>query len=210
MSTPSGEAATSPSWRETLVHPVVSRLAQQLQARVAHDADDPQARLAAVAAVLRVRDEPELLFIKRAVVAGDPWSGHIAFPGGRHDVTDASLVHTAIRETREETAVDLDASGHVLGRLDDLAPRSPTLPRIIIRPFVALVRPDTVVMANHEVSAHFWVPLDALRRPEAQAEHVLMHEGQRLRFPGVLVGGHVTWGLTERILRQLLDLSWLG
>lgn len=209
MTTPTGDAAASPQWRETLVHPVVSRLARELNARVPHDADDPQARLAAVAAVLRVRDEPELLFIKRAVVAGDPWSGHIAFPGGRHDATDVSLVHTAIRETREETAVDLDAAGHVLGRLDDLAPRSPTLPRIIIRPFVALVRPDTVVIANHEVSAHFWVPLDALRRPEAQAEHVLVHEGQRLRFPGVLVGGHVTWGLTERILRQLLDLSVL-
>jgi 8-oxo-dGTP pyrophosphatase MutT (NUDIX family) len=209
MTTPSGEAATSPHWRATLLHPVVSRLAQQLSARVPHEADDPQARRAAVAAVLRVRDEPELLFIKRAVVAGDPWSGHIAFPGGRHDASDLSLVHTAIRETREETAVDLDAAGQMLGRLDDLAPRSPTLPRLIIRPFVALVRPDAVVIANHEVAAHFWVPLDALRRPEAQAEHVLVHEGQRLRFPGVLVGGHVTWGLTERILRQLLHLSAL-
>lgn len=189
-----------------LAHPVLTRLRAQLAGRAPREATDGLARQAAVAAVLRVTQAPELLFIKRAEVVGDPWSGHIAFPGGRHDPEDTSLAHTAWRETWEETAVDVTRHGRVLGQLDDLAPRNPTLPRLIIRPFVALVPADCAVVANHEVAAHYWVPLDELRRPDRQVEHVLEHEGQRFRFPGVLVGGHVTWGLTERILRQLLEL----
>jgi 8-oxo-dGTP pyrophosphatase MutT (NUDIX family) len=190
-----------------MAHPVLSQLAERLAARPSREAADSEARLAAVAAVLRVTHEPELLFIKRAEVAGDPWSGHMAFPGGRHDPGDATLAETAVRETREETAIDLAQAGRLIGRLDDLAPRSPLLPRIIIRPFVAVVRADVTVVASDEVAAHYWVPLAALRRPEMQAEHELLHDGVRLRFPGYRVGPHVAWGLTERILRQLLELA---
>ena len=92
----------------------------RLSVRVPADsAPWPEARLAAVAAVLRVVDEPELLFIKRAEVAHDPWSGHVAFPGGRMEPDDESLEATAIRETFEELSLDLKA-GQMLGRLDDL------------------------------------------------------------------------------------------
>ena len=188
-----------------LQHPTVARLASRLAVRAAQEAaTDAEVRLAAVAAVLRGVDEPELLFIKRADAQGDPWSGHMAFPGGRHEPADRSLLDTAVRETREETAIDIARSGRVLGRLDDLAPRSPMLPRIVIRPYVALVTPAVQVVPSHEVAAHFWVPLAQLLDPAMQAEHEMQHEGARLRFPGYRVGPHVAWGLTERILRQLL------
>jgi 8-oxo-dGTP pyrophosphatase MutT (NUDIX family) len=191
----------------SLRHPTVARLADRLAVREAFDAlDDGGVRLAAVAAVLRVVAEPELLFIKRADAAGDPWSGHMAFPGGRHEAGDRSLLETAVRETWEETAIDITRTGQLLGRLDDLAPRSPMLPRIVIRPYVAVVAPDVQVVASHEVAAHFWVPLTALLDPALQAEHELLHEGARLRFPGYRVGPHVAWGLTERIVRQLLGV----
>lgn len=128
----------------------------------------------------------------------------MAFPGGRHEEADQSLLDTAVRETWEETAIDIARAGRLLGRLDDLAPRSPMLPRIVIRPYVALVHPDVQVVASDEVAAHFWVPLAQLLDPAMQAEHELLHEGARLRFPGYRVGPHVAWGLTERIVRQLL------
>jgi 8-oxo-dGTP pyrophosphatase MutT (NUDIX family) len=189
------------------VHPLLQQLDRRLAVRTPVEAQpDAETRLAAVAAVLRVTREPELLFIKRADAPGDPWSGHMAFPGGRHDAEDGSLAETAVRETREETAIDLATGGRLLGRLDDLAPRSPMLPRILIRPFIAVVHADVEVRASDEVAAHFWVPLAELRRPDRQAEHELVHDGARLRFPGVRVGPHVAWGLTERILRQLLSL----
>lgn len=130
----------------------------------------------------------------------------MAFPGGRHERVDSTLRDTAIRETREETAIDLLLHGQLLGVLDDLAPRSPSLPRINIRPYVALVHPDVVIVPSVEVAMHFWVPIGSLGAPETQTEHEMEFDGSRLRFPGYRVGPHVAWGLTERIVRQLLGL----
>ncbi len=192
---------------EALQHPAMSQLLARLIARSPIEAvADDATRLAAVAAVLRVTDQPELLFIKRAEAEGDPWSGHMAFPGGRHEPQDRSLLDTAVRETREETAIDLRTHGRILGVLDDLAPRSPSLPLVNIRPYVAIVQADVHIVASHEVATHFWVPVQSLIAPEMQAEHEVEHQGSRLRFPGYRVGPHIAWGLTERILRQLLGL----
>ncbi len=163
----------------------------------------PEARWAAVAAVLRVVDEPELLFIKRAEAKHDPWSGHMAFPGGRQEPADQSLQATAMRETLEELSLDL-ACGRMLGQLDDLAPRSPMLPPIIIRPFVALVAPDVSFVLSREVAAVFWVPLSQLRATNARTEHEISVSDVRTRLPAYRVQEHVVWGLTERIVRQLL------
>ena len=118
-------------------------------------------RYAAIALVLRPTDEgdSDLLMIKRAEVERDPWSGHVACPGGRMDPTDRDLEHTAIRETWEETGIDLSRDGRILGTLDDITPRTPTLPPIVIRPFVAVVRPDVTIVESPEVAEAFWVPM---------------------------------------------------
>ncbi|MBL0169999.1 MAG: CoA pyrophosphatase [Gemmatimonadaceae bacterium] len=187
-------------------HADVARLAVRLAEHAPSEASPwPEARLAAVVAVLRVRDEPELLFIKRAEAEHDPWSGHVAFPGGRREPADDSLQVTAIRETCEELALKLTAES-MLGQLDDLAPRSHALPPIIIRPFVALVASDVSFVLSREVASVFWVPLSALRAAEAQIEHAVMINGVTARFPAYAVQGHVVWGLTERIVRQLLSM----
>lgn len=190
-----------------LQHAELSRLARRLASRTSVDAvPTAGSRLAAVSAVLRVvDDEPELLFIKRAELERDPWSGHMAFPGGRLEPGDASLEGTAVRETQEELALDL-SRGRMLGRLDDLAPRSRSLPPIIIRPFIAVVEPNVAVVPSEEVAAAFWVPLSTLRHVDAQAEYVLDVNGQCARFPAYRVHQHIVWGLTERIVRQLLSL----
>lgn len=187
-------------------HDAVEQFARRLAARAPVDATPwPEVRLAAVAAVLRVEKEPELLFIKRADVEGDPWSGHIAFPGGRHESRDISLEATAIRETHEELALDLTA-GTLLGRLDDLAPRSRALPPIIVRPFVALVNADVTFQFSREVAGAFWVPVSTLLASDAQVEHAVTVNGVTARFPAYAVRGHIIWGMTERIVRQLLSV----
>jgi 8-oxo-dGTP pyrophosphatase MutT (NUDIX family) len=190
-----------------LAHPTVAALAARLSVRVPAEADrGHETRLAAVAAVIRVvASEPELLFIKRAEHEGDPWSGHMAFPGGRHEPGDGTLEETACRESYEELALDLRA-GTILGRLDDLAPRSPALPPILIRPFVAVVAPDVTFAPSEEVAATFWVPLSVLAHEDSRAEHVMTINGARARFPGFRVHEHIVWGLTERIVQQLLSL----
>ena len=161
---------------------------------------------AAVAAVIRmVNGELQLLFIKRAEVAHDPWSGHVAFPGGRREPQDGSLLDTAVRETCEELSLDL-ARGEVIGRLDDISPRTRTLPAIVVRPYVAVTTPDVTLVPSREVAATFWVPISKLRDPSAQDEHHVIVNGVKSSFAAYRFEQHYVWGLTERIVRQLLSL----
>ncbi len=190
-----------------LRHPHVAQLVRSLEAHPGREVDAPRsARLAAILLVLRPRedDEPELLMIKRAEFEGDPWSGHIACPGGRMEPGDTDLTMTAVRETREETGIDVERDGRVIGQLDDLSPRSPLLPSIVIRPFVALVRPDVEIVPSDEVASAFWVPLSALREATSwDVDFVSVRSGKR-RASIFRHEGHVVWGLTERVLRQFL------
>src|SRR6185503_4424279 len=103
-----------------LGHPDIRRLAESLERRPGTAAEFYEgARYAAVALMLRVGPPPdgalEMLLVKRAEYAGDPWSGHIALPGGRREPGDVSLEDTAVRETQEEIDVDLSAHARMLG-----------------------------------------------------------------------------------------------
>ena len=192
-----------------LEHPVLRRLARALADRPGTLApDDGAPARAAVAVVFRQHTEGlvELLLIKRSEREGDPWSGHVALPGGRHDPGDATLQDTALRETREETGVDLEQDGRVLGTLDELRPRSPVLPSIVVTPFVAVVRSDVAIATSDEVAAAFWVSLDALMDPATSTESEVTSRGSTWRVPSYQLGTHVVWGMTERILRNLLLL----
>lgn len=192
--------------QHALTNDDVARFSARLSARhPAPAALFPGAKLAAVAAILRVRESAELLFIKRAEWKQDPWSGHIAFPGGRQELNDTSLEMTAVRETREELDVDL-TQGALLGQLDDLAPRSPRLPPIIIRPFVAVVAADINISKSYEVADAFWIPLSWLRDSASRTEYVIASVDGDVRFPAYDVNGHILWGLTERIVSQMLPL----
>jgi 8-oxo-dGTP pyrophosphatase MutT (NUDIX family) len=160
---------------------------------------------AAVALVLR-QGEPglELLLIKRAESGHDPWSGHVALPGGREAPSDISLEATALRETLEETGLDLARDGEVLGRLDDLSPRGGPAP-VVVRPYVVALHGDAPLVLSDEVATAFWVPVEVLAAPGAVKESVVQIRGGELRVNSFRHGDHVIWGLTERILQQLLS-----
>lgn len=161
---------------------------------------------AAVSLILRPEQDLELLFIKRAEHELDPWSGHMALPGGRRNRTDPDLVATALRETEEETAVAARL-GTVLGSLDEVAPGNPRLPQIVVAPFLVWVPPETpAVPASHEVDATVWIPLPALREPGAVSELLVEFEGASRAFPSLVYRDYVIWGLTHRILVQFFDL----
>ena len=168
---------------------------------------------AAVAAVLRDgrdgRDGhgAEILFIRRAEHPHDPWSGHMAFPGGRHDATDADLLATAVRETLEEVGLDLRAHGTLLARLPD----QPAIARsrridMVITPYVFALGDGAAALAPDpaEVAEALWTPLAPLLRDEGAARFAYVHEGRELQLPCFDIGGRIVWGLTHAMLGQLL------
>ena len=169
-------------------------------------ADAPDARPAAVALVLLEGPQGlEILLIRRAERADDPWSGQIALPGGRYDVGDRDLFATAVRETREETGVDLSAAER-LGVLDDLHPRTPTLPPVVVRPFVFALTRRAGLVPSDEVQRGFWLPLGRLSDPAVRRAVTLTLHGAVRTFPAYLVDDELIWGLTERILTPFVDL----
>jgi 8-oxo-dGTP pyrophosphatase MutT (NUDIX family) len=207
------EQPTTTELDRIAARPEIAPLVRAMTARpsVRVELDDP-ARRAAVVLLVRLdesRETPasQLLLIKRATFAGDPWSGHVALPGGRLEPGDPSLERTVIRETWEETAIDLDRDGRLLGCLDDVEPRTPVLPPIIITPFVGLVRYDVDVVASPEVAEWFWVDIAALRDPDVSREVVLELSTGPRSVMSFQHGAHTIWGLTERILRQFLALA---
>jgi 8-oxo-dGTP pyrophosphatase MutT (NUDIX family) len=170
---------------------------------------DPQQQ-AAVAMVLReVGDAPEVLFIERARREGDPWSGHMAFPGGRIDPGDDHARSAAERETFEEVGVELGAA-EALGRLDDLRGRHAAAPdrAMVISAFVYHVVDPAPLRPNWEVAQAFWFPLASLLDAGRHVEYTIRRGGE-VRFPGILVGEperHVVWGLTYRFLEVFFEI----
>ena len=187
----------------------LARIADAVRAHTPRAAErDPPFFEAAVALVLRstATDGVELLFIKRAERDDDPWSGQIALPGGRHHADDASLEATAVRETLEEVALNLRRDGAMVGALDELRPRTPVLPPVIVRPFVATVANDAPVKPGDEVAALFWAPLDTMLDPASARDTEILVRGLRTRRPAIHYEGHVIWGMTERILHNFREI----
>lgn len=175
----------------------------------AHPRPEPAlpARAQAAVAVLLVEPEPgaalELLLIERALRVGDPWSGHMALPGGRREASDADLLATALRETQEETAVELSGS-QLLGALADLRPLLNPERELLVRPYVFALRGRPAVRASAEVARYDWVSARALRASLSETE--MQHGGRNLRLPTYCVGERRVWGMTQRILAPVLDL----
>ena len=163
---------------------------------------------AAVVIVLRaaLHGELEVLFIKRATREDDPWSGQIALPGGRFDPDDASLESTAVRETFEEVAIDLRRDGELLGALTELRPRTPVLPPVIVRPYVAMLNSDVMLIPSEEVAELFWAPLDAILDVRHTRDTEIHIRGIVMNRDAIHYRGHVIWGMTEQILRDFAEI----
>jgi 8-oxo-dGTP pyrophosphatase MutT (NUDIX family) len=192
-----------------LAQPDIATLRAALESHTSVALDkDEHARRAAVALVFRAgeRGDPELLFIRRAEYPGDPWSGQVAFPGGREEAGDATLAETVIRETREEIGLDLEHGATILGTLDDFRPQTVRLPEIVVRPYVVLVDRVDEFLLSAEVASAFWVPLELLKDAGSWRDTTVRARGVEMNRRGFHHEGQVIWGMTERILAKLLTL----
>lgn len=161
--------------------------------------------LAGVAAILSSQEPLELLLIKRAAWADDPWSTHMAFPGGKSAPQDDDLLATAARETYEELGLDLTSVAEYLGPLPHQC-LSRLEREIYIHPFVFALRQTASLRLNHEVDQVFWVRLDSLSNGSRASKVMVELAGRRLEFPAWEIQGHHVWGLTYRMVESLLSL----
>ena len=181
---------------------------------------DRSRRNAAVAVVVRPRAQPagsstepptiahsDVLLIRRAESKRDPWSGQMAFPGGRLDPRDPTLAAAAVRETLEETGLSLLPDHDLIGRLPTVRPVSVHIPTVTIWPFVFRTAPGAVAWAaSPEVASAHWFSVASLTEPANQSTLRYQAAGERGSFPCIRLDGCVVWGLTYRILIRLFDL----
>jgi 8-oxo-dGTP pyrophosphatase MutT (NUDIX family) len=163
--------------------------------------DPTGARRAGVALVIDPDDT--VLFIRRAVKKGDPWSGHVGLPGGHAHPTETFL-DAAVRETLEEVGMDLQGTAP-LGALDDL--RTPSsLPTKVVRPWVFRApRLGPYQLQADEVASVHPFSLDDLLRGTGRGTFELDYSGSKWTLPCVDFDGVRLWGLTLRIVDELLD-----
>jgi 8-oxo-dGTP pyrophosphatase MutT (NUDIX family) len=162
----------------------------------------------AVAMILRVLEgELNILMIKRAEREGDPWSGHMAFPGGRMDREDAHGYAVAVRETREEVGLSLDREAECIGRLSDIITRPHRgLFGMTVTPFVFRLRREVAFSPNREVAEVVWVPLEFLLDTGNRQRMVWEYKGVKIPMPCYFYGERRIWGLSLMMLDELMDL----
>ena len=188
----------------------LAAIEERLRAREPAESEPWLGDRAAVAVILRAAEEDvEVLLIRRAERDGDPWSGHMAFPGGRRGAADRDIEETARRETLEEIGLDLAARARRIGRLADAKTKTHGRWRpLTITPIVyALEGPAPSPFAlSTEVAGTLWVPLGRLKSGALDGVHVWRLGGVPLKMPCWTWEGCVVWGLTHRMLSGLLDL----
>ncbi|UOE99829.1 NUDIX hydrolase [Bdellovibrio reynosensis] len=166
-------------------------------------------RHACVAVILRGQkmEDLEVAFIQRAFNPDDRWSGHIAFPGGKREESDASDLDAALRETQEEVGLQLSPD-ELVGRLDDIqARKSGTMLDFYIRPFVFHIdREFGITLDASEVADFFWTPLKEILSPHRQTFYGVVRDTGGIRLPAVhLDRDPPLWGLTYMMILNLFD-----
>ena len=133
-------------------------------------------------------------------------AGEISFPGGRRDSPHEELMTTALREAQEEIGL-APAAVQVVGALP---PIGTFVTSYKVHPFVGLIGNELAFEANPaEVAAVLMFTIDELR--DGFAMRRLVRRGIPIRTPTYVVGEHLIWGATARILGELLTrLDHLG
>ncbi len=190
-----------------------ARLLQLLESRLEKHSPGkkrlrPFRKRSAVAMILQVREgELHILMIKRAERRGDPWSGHMAFPGGRMDKSDANGFEVARRETAEEVGLELDAGDECIGRLSEISARPGRAALgMVVTPFVFRLERDAVLQPNHEVAEVVWVPMKFLLDDANRGEMTWEYRGAKIPVPCFKYEGRRIWGLSLMMLGELMDL----
>jgi 8-oxo-dGTP pyrophosphatase MutT (NUDIX family) len=153
-------------------------------------------------------DGPALLMMRRAERHGDPWSGHVSFPGGRVDATDASTRAAALRELHEETGIVLTRKLQPMGRLSDLLTREHARLRpMVVSPYVYRSAKALKLRPGVEAAGLWWEPLANLCDPAKRETITWRVAGLPLPLPAVRVNGATLWGLSLMMVNELIKIT---
>lgn len=159
-----------------------------------------QPNLAEAAVLMAVTDEPQpQLILTRRARHLSSHQGEVAFPGGKRDPDDASLIMTALREAEEEIALP----GHqvqVVASLDQVVSRFGYL----VTPVLAVVPPQLPLTPNRaELDAIFTVPLSVFQQPPSR-----YFERGSIRVPSYDFQQFHIWGLTAMMIAEMMNHCW--
>jgi 8-oxo-dGTP pyrophosphatase MutT (NUDIX family) len=164
---------------------------------------------AAVALVLAGLDgELSLCAIRRSERPDDPWSGHMALPGGRSSPEDGGPRGAAERETFEEVGLEL-AEAQLLGPLSEMLVRLGGSSRAMaLAPFVYYLGEELApfVVHDEEVAEAFWIPLAYLWDAQNASRMEWERQGTKLMYPAIRFGEQAIWGITFRVLTLFSDV----
>ena len=189
----------------------MARTIAEVEARLAASSpwfDPNPARVeAAVALVLRENEgDLDALFIRRAEHDGDPWSGDLAFPGGRIDPTDADGRAAAERETLEEVGLDLGA-GRPIGRIGDVLGFAES---IRVSAYVYAIAGDPPLRPNYELREAFWSPLSHSDDPARQEMRDFTYMDHTSSMPTIRLmddsRAPVLWGITYKFMDDFMGV----
>lgn len=142
---------------------------------------------------------PEIILTRRASHMNSH-AGEVAFPGGRCDATDTSVIATALRESREEIGLTEDHV-EIIGELDSFTSRI----GLRVKPIVGLVPHDTPLLASpDEIESIFRVPLEYFLHEEPVYTHKFRFMDQDVTVPSFNYDGYVIWGLTAFMIVDLM------
>ena len=183
-------------WKETKLNP--NQIAEKLSSMLKPTSEKLDAH-AAVVVLLKVTSQGfQVLLVKRAERAGDPWSGQIALPGGKFDGDDEDLKATVVRETFEETGINLNVGCRFLGAMELV--RSTQKPEMKILPFLVIQEEDQTIKLNEELTEYFWTPLTEFAKNKSTIKFGV---GE---YPAYIIENRIIWGLTYKIMQNLLSL----
>ena len=164
---------------------------------------DPSLTPAAVMVLLYVKNGEYHVLLNRRTNRVAHHKGEISFPGGSRDDGDETLLHTALRETREEMGI-LPHDVEVVGEMDDLAT---TRTRFLITPHVGVIPyPYPLRPSEAEVAEVLEVPLSALMDGGALRDEVHVVDGRLVSALAYSYQGNLIYGATARVLSRLLEL----
>lgn len=200
--------------RQTLTAPLPGAAAQRRMASFTRQLDTrpyevpthPEKEAAVLCLLYWDGDNWRIPLMERAAHEGDKHSGQISFPGGRHETTDASYAHTALRETEEEFGIPATAV-EVLGAL---TPLYIPVSGFLVHPFVGVMHTAPVFRPDPAEVADILTPtLSHLLQPETLCHNDLhTPQGFLLRqVPHYAVEGRKVWGATSMMLCEFLEVA---